>query len=101
ASLVGYTGAAPERLWRHQHARPERLRALDDDPFTRLEAVLDYPHCAKAFPDFDRAAGNPVARFYDFNLVAALQLAYCGLRDKQSASLHADHGVDLRVLPWT
>jgi hypothetical protein len=66
----------------HGRAWAESLLALGDDTFTRLQSVLDNPHGANAFPNFDRPDGDLVVAPDNINLIAALQIGDSSLRDQ-------------------
>jgi hypothetical protein len=63
-------------------ARAERLLALGDHTFTRLQSVLDNPHGANAFSNFDGSDGDLVVPADNVNLIAALQIGDSCLGDQ-------------------
>src|SRR5580704_1213040 len=63
-------------------ARAESLLALRDHTFTRLQSVLDNPHGANAFPNFDWSNGDLVVPPDNINLIAALQIGDSSLGDQ-------------------
>src|SRR5712692_10481089 len=82
---LGFRGI---RLGVYHHARTHLLHALGNHAFALLQALSDNPLIADAVAHLDRANAHFAFAVHHRDLIAALQLRNCTLRDKQGALLH-------------
>src|SRR5580700_11632650 len=89
--------ARSERLGVDQHAWTHFLHALGDHAVARLESVVDNPVAAHKVADFNRADDYFVLIVHGRDLITALQLCHCTLRNQQRVFLKSHNRANFGV----
>jgi len=73
--------------------------AFDDHSFAGFQAVLDNPHCPRAFANLNRSNRDPAVAPDHVNHMASLLFINRGLRNQETIPLDSHDGAHFAVLP--